>query len=59
VEKVFEFIDPATDIGSIVYGSDMKQIFANAARGLFNLIIEFDNMTLTESREIQVTDRSD
>jgi len=25
----------------------------------FNLIIEFDNMTLTESREIQVTDRSD
>ena len=42
VKKDFEFIDHTADIGILAYGADMKQVFANAARGLFSLITELD-----------------
>lgn len=55
VKKDFEFIDHTADIGILAYGADMKQVFANAARGLFSLITELDSITATEKRDINVT----
>jgi SHS2 domain-containing protein len=36
--KDFEFIDHTADIGITAYGADMPKLFANAGRGLFNII---------------------
>ena len=55
MKKDFEFIDHTADIGILAYGADMKQVFANAARGLFSIITELDNVAATEKRDIQVT----
>ena len=55
MEKEFEFIDHTADIGVAAYGADMKQVFANAARGLFSLIIELDRVSEKTARVIQVT----
>ena len=33
----------------------MKQVFANAARGLFSIITELDSVAVTEKRVIQIT----
>jgi SHS2 domain-containing protein len=55
VKKDFEFIDHTADIGILAYGEDMKQLFANAARGLFSIITNLDSVAVKESRDIQVT----
>ena len=55
MKKDFEFIDHTADIGILAYGADMKQVFANAARGLFSIITELDSVAETEKRDIQVT----
>ena len=55
VKKDFEFIDHTADIGILAYGKDMKQVFANAARGLFSIIINLDSVAVKENRDIQVT----
>lgn len=55
MKKEFEFIDHTADIGVKAYGADMKQVFANAGRGLFSLITELDNVAVKESRNIRVT----
>jgi len=55
VEKEFEFIDHTADIGIVAYGTDMKHVFANAARGLFSIIIELDSVAIKKKLDIQVT----
>jgi SHS2 domain-containing protein len=55
VEKEFEFIDHTADIGVMAYGTDMKLLFTNAARGLFSLITELDSVAVMENRNIRVT----
>jgi SHS2 domain-containing protein len=55
VKKDFEFIDHTADIGIKAYGADMKQIFDNAARGLFSIITNLDNVASTKKLDIQVT----
>ena len=55
MKKDFEFIDHTADIGILAYGAHMKQVFANAARGLFSLITELDSITVTEKRDTTVT----
>ncbi len=55
MEKEFEFIDHTADIGVIAYGADIKQVFANAARGLFSIITELDTVADKESRNIEIT----
>jgi SHS2 domain-containing protein len=55
VKKDFEFIDHTADIGITAYGADMKQVFANAARGLFSIITNLDNVASTKKLDIQVT----
>jgi SHS2 domain-containing protein len=55
VEKPFEIIDHTADIGIVAYGTDMKQIFANAALGLFNLMADLDKIKEDFRREIELS----
>jgi len=53
--KPFEVIDHTADIGIIAYGADIKQVFANAALGLFNLMADLDNPKEDIKREIELS----
>ena len=55
MEKDFEIIDHTADVGIRAYGADISQAFANAARALFSLITELDNVTEALHRDIEVT----
>jgi len=44
MEKDFEIVNHTADVGIIAYGADMSQAFANAARGLFSLITDLDDV---------------
>ena len=43
------------DVGIIAYGADVKEAFVNAARGLFSLITELDDIEEVVYRDIELT----
>jgi SHS2 domain-containing protein len=53
--KPFEIIEHTADIGIVAYGADIKQVFANAALGLFNLMADLDNLKEGAKREIELS----
>ncbi len=53
--KDFEIVNHTADVGIIAHGADMKQAFANAARGLFSLITELDDVQEVLYRDIEIT----
>ena len=53
--KEFEVLDHTADIGIIAYGADLKQAFANAAKGLFSLITSLDDVEEALHRDIELT----
>ena len=55
VEKPFEVIDHTADIGIVAYGADIKQVFANAALGLFNLMADLDDFKEGLQRELELS----
>jgi SHS2 domain-containing protein len=55
MEKEFEILNHTADVGIIAHGSDMKEAFANAAKGLFSLITELDDVEEIEHRDIELT----
>ena len=55
MEKDFEIVDHTADVGIIAYGADMSQAFANAARALFSLITELDDVDEVLHRDIELT----
>ena len=55
MRKDFEILDHTADVGIIAYGGDIKQAFVNAARALFNLITELDDIDEVLYRDIEVT----
>jgi len=55
VGKEFEIINHTADVGIIAYGADMSQAFANAARALFSLITELDDVAEVIHRDIELT----
>ncbi len=54
VEKEFEIIDHTADVGVIAYGASVNQAFVNAARALFSLITELDNVEEVVYRDIEL-----
>ncbi len=54
MEKEFEIVDHTADVGIIAYGADIKQAFANAARALFSLITELDEVAEVLHRDIEL-----
>lgn len=57
----FEVIDHTADIGIAAYGADLKEAFANAAYGLFNLMVDLDGVGDDSCYKVEVTaeDQSD
>jgi SHS2 domain-containing protein len=54
-KKDFEILNHTADVGIIAYGADMKQAFANAARGLFSLITDLDGVEEVLHRDAELT----
>ncbi len=54
MEKDFEIVDHTADVGIIAYGADISQAFANAARALFSLITELDDVGEILHRDIEL-----
>ena len=53
--KPFEVIEHTADIGIVAYGADIKQLFANAAFGLFNLMADLDKLKENAKREVELS----
>jgi SHS2 domain-containing protein len=54
MRKDFEILDHTADVGIIAYGADLKQAFANAARALFSLITELDDVEEVLHQDIKI-----
>lgn len=48
----FDVIEHTADTGIIAYGSTLEETFANAARGMFSVMVDLDAIRVVESREI-------
>ena len=55
MEKDFEITDHTADVGIIAYGANVNQAFANAAKALFSLITELDDVEETLHQDIELT----
>ncbi len=53
--KGFEIVNHTADVGIIAYGANTSQAFANAARALFSLITELDDVEEFLHRDIELT----
>lgn len=54
MEKDFEIVNHTADVGVIAYGANINQAFANAAKALFSLIAELDNVEEVLHRDIEL-----
>jgi len=55
MEKEFELINHTADVGIIAYGTDLSQAYANAARALFSLITDLNDINEVLYRDIELT----
>jgi len=55
MDKEFEIIDHTADVGIIAYGADLRQTFANAAKALFSLITELEDVEEVLYKDIELT----
>jgi SHS2 domain-containing protein len=54
MKEEFEIVDHTADVGIKAYGASMSQAFANAAKALFSLITELDNIDEVLHRDIEL-----
>ena len=54
-KRPFEVIDHTADIGIIAYGADIKQVFANAALGLFSLMADLNDLKEDVQRDVKLS----
>jgi SHS2 domain-containing protein len=55
MEKDFDILDHTADVGIVAYGTDISQAFVNAARALFSLITDLDDVAEILYRDIKLT----
>lgn len=55
MEKEFEILNHTADVGIIAYGTNMNEAFANAAKGLFSLITDLDDVEEVMHQDIELT----
>jgi len=55
MEKEFEILNHTADAGIIAYGGNMNEAFANAAKGMFSLITELEDVEEIEYRDTELT----
>jgi protein archease len=51
----FEFFDHTADVGMIARGATLGEAFANAAQGMFALMVDLERVAECEERHIEVT----
>ena len=51
----FEELDYVADVGIRAYGQNLHELFANAAYGMFSLMVEIDGLVSTTEHEISVS----
>ncbi len=51
----YEIINHTADVGLVIYGADMKQLFSNAALSLVSLIVEPEVILSKSQRHIRVS----
>jgi len=54
VVKKFRFIDHTGDVGVVVYGNSLKELFQHAAESFFHILTEPKNIQEIESRNISL-----
>ncbi|MFC1571351.1 archease [Candidatus Margulisiibacteriota bacterium] len=54
VDSRFKSLDHPSDIGIVAYGQDNKEIFANAAYGMFSLMANLDGVADEEKYKIKI-----
>ncbi len=52
--KRFEEIEHTADLAMRAYGRDMKELFVNAAYGMFSLMADLEGLTPTVTREVRL-----
>ena len=52
--KKFHFINPTGDVGVVVYGSSLKELFQHAAESFFHILTDPENIQEIESRNISL-----
>ena len=54
MEKDFEIVNHTADVSIIAYGTSISEVFANAARALFGLITELDDVGEVLHQDIEL-----
>ena len=52
--KQFEFVNHTADISIKAYGEGLKELFRNAALGMFNILADLEGITTSTDLEIKV-----
>ncbi len=55
MEKDFDIVDHTADVGIVAYGANISEAFVNAARALFSLITDLDDIAEILHRDIKLT----
>jgi protein archease len=55
MKRAFEIIDHTADIGIIAYGTDIEEVFSNAALALFSLITEPESIKEKAHLDLKVS----
>ncbi len=54
MEKQFEVIDHTADIGIVAYGRDLPGLLANAARGMYSLMVDSKKIEARLSKTLEL-----
>ena len=54
MSRRYELIEHTADIGIKAYGKDLKELFANAAGGMFEILADLKNVRIKESLKIEL-----
>ena len=54
MRKTFDVIEHTADVGIAAYGDDLREAFANAARGLFSLMADIDSVGEDVRHDVEV-----
>ena len=53
----FEILEHTADVGIVAHGDSLAELFANAATGMFAIMVELEDVSQTEERRIEVEAR--
>ena len=54
MNKKYEEIEHTADLAMRAYGRDMRELFANAAYGMFSLMADLEDLTPKRTREVHL-----